>query len=146
MAELCEASRLHEKQGKHCSQAAEIWHYDTLQAESESAAMWHINLKKTRAAGEANEKINTKAALQHLAKEANICAGVMERSWNIMEIIHPLLAAVCHVKTVSANSCTLCAHNLSSMQSSAERDFPKRQWEKPLRQQLLIDKPTDKSL
>lgn len=36
---------LGEKQGKHCSQEAEIWHYDTLQAESESAAMWHINLK-----------------------------------------------------------------------------------------------------
>lgn len=36
---------LGEKQEKHCSQEAEIWHYDTLQAESESAAMWHINLK-----------------------------------------------------------------------------------------------------
>lgn len=48
MAEPGKASRLHEKQGKHCSQAAEIWHYDTLQAESESAAMWHINLQKKK--------------------------------------------------------------------------------------------------
>lgn len=74
--------------------AAEIWHYDTLQAESESAAMWHINLKKKKEKEEekgANEKINTKAALQRLAKEANICSVLLWReSWNIMEIIHPL--------------------------------------------------------
>ena len=60
-----------------------------------------------------NEKINTKAALQRLAQEANICSGVMERSWSIMEIIHPPP----HVNSVSGNSCTLAAHNLSSMQS-----------------------------
>lgn len=154
MAEPCKASRLHEKQGKHCSQAAEIWHYDTLQAESESAAMWHINLQKKGRRRRLRELMRKSIARLHFSilQKKSICDLLLWKKKKLEYNRKPssswkrCLAAGCHVKTVSGNSCTLCAHNLSSTQGSAERGFPIWQREKTLPQQLGIDKPKDTAL
>lgn len=79
---------------------------------------------------EANEKINTQAAFQYLAKQpdracCSVIGGAQEYNGNHSSPLwrKGCLAAVCHVKSVSLNSCMLPVHHLSSMQGSAQRDF-----------------------
>lgn len=74
-----------------------------------------------------------------LAKEASIC--YLWCYWEKLEYNgNHSSPPVCHVKTVSGNSCTLCAHNLSSMRSSAGRDFPKMTKGKKKKTQLWDNK------
>lgn len=87
----------------------------------------------------ANEKINTQAAFQYLVKQPDIACcsvigGAQEYNGNHSSPLwrKGCLAAVCHVKSVSPNSCMLPVHHLSSVQGSAQRDFIT----KPLWQQL----------
>lgn len=57
----------------------------------------------------ANKKINTKAAFQHLAKEANKCSAVVEKSWNIMEILHPPSKKTARLQCVMWKLCLVTA-------------------------------------